>query len=90
MAPRSVDSHHQGVVALFLRSSGDIITLVLKKNVGEFFSKLINGEQAAYKIGKLAILRQKYRLAGLAHICQKLDEREDMEETAKWRVCSIL
>ena len=50
-----------------------------KENVGEFFSKLINGEQAAYKIGKLAILRQKYRLAGLSHIISKLDEREREE-----------
>lgn len=63
-----------------------------KENIGEFFSKLINGEQAAYKIGKLAILRQKYRLAGLSHIISKLDEREREEvgETGKWRVCSIL
>jgi len=68
----------------------DSVITLNKENVGEFFSKLINGEQAAYKIGKLAILRQKYRLAGLAHICQKLDEREEVEETAKWRVCSIL
>ena len=63
-----------------------------KENIGEFFSKLINGEQAAYKIGKLAILSQKYRLAGLSHIISKLDEREREEvgETGKWRVCSIL
>ena len=68
----------------------DSVITLNKENVGEFFSKLINGEQAAYKIGKLAILRQKYRLAGLSHICQKRDEREEAEETAKWRVCSIL
>ena len=63
-----------------------------KENFGKFLSKLVNAEQASYKTGKLAILRKKYRLAGLDHIIKKLEEAEAdvVVDNGKWRVCNVL
>lgn len=63
-----------------------------KENIGKFLSKLVNAEQASYKTGKLAILRKKYRLAGLDHIIKKLEEAEAdvVVDNGKWRVCNVL
>jgi len=57
----------------------------------KFLLKLVNAEQAAYKTGKLAILRKNYRLAGLNHIVQKYEENQtSSEESGRWRVCNVL
>lgn len=65
-------------------------------SIQTFLNKLIGAEQASYRTGKLAFLRQRYRHAGLLALEQKLDkvvgEAERLLETEnnKWRVCSIL
>ena len=63
-----------------------------EENFDKFLLKLVNAEQAAYKTGKLAILRKNYRLAGLNHIVQKHEENQmsAAEDSGRWRVCSIL
>jgi len=55
----------------------------------QFLSKLVNAEQAAYKTGKLAVLRKNYRFAGLTQILQKPDETEELDPS-RWRVCNLL
>ena len=68
----------------------DIVTID-QDNVESFLSKLMQAEQAAYKTGKLAFLRQRYRLAGLMAVLQKLEQSEaELDESTKWRTCTIL
>ena len=68
----------------------DIVTID-QDNVESFLSKLMQAEQAAYKTGKLAFLRQRYRLAGLMAVQQKLEQSEaELDESTKWRTCTIL
>jgi len=55
----------------------------------QFLTKLVNAEQAAYKTGKLAVLRKNYRFANLTQILHKPEETEEMDP-ARWRVCNLL
>ena len=62
------------------------------QTIDVFIKKLIEAEQASYRTGKLAFLRQRYRHSGLTTLVQKLDTAivQETEVDNKWRVCTVL
>jgi len=65
---------------------------ITEETVGQIFTKLIHAEQASYKTGKLAVLRENYRLSELAQLQRRLQQSEDKKPEAeeRWKYCSVL